>query len=912
MTMASDLKLVNIPVWHALHVDDVLTKIGSSKSGLTSGEAAKRLKTSGGNTLRAPVRINSLKILINQFKSILIWILIAAGVSSWFLGEKIDAVAILAIVFLNATIGLYQEFKAEKSIAALKNTTAPKANVRRDGTVISIDASKVVVGDVLELEAGAIIAADARLIKTAYLKCIESTLTGESKAVKKLNTTLAQTDLALADTANMVFMGTSVVAGTGSAVVIAIGMKTELGIMAGLITNTASNSKTPLQIKLNSVGHFLMWTTLSIVSLLFGLGLYRGMNPIDLFMSSVSLAVAGVPEGLPAIVTVALALGVSRMARRGALVRKLPAVETLGSTSVICTDKTGTLTVGDMTVRALYIADQQYIVTGEGYGSEGDIQIDGEKTTAVQDFGLCELAKIHVLCNNSSLIQEGVIWKTLGDPTEGALLTLAKKAGLNQGSLIETNPQQYEFPFDSNRKRSSVVRYSKNGKLRVYLNGAPGVVLERCTHLYTLTGSRPLTSYDREHILEHTASMANKGLRVIASANRVLVEEINVDPNADAFERNLTFVGLTGMYDPPRPSAKIAIEKCKLAGIRVIMITGDHPKTALAIAKDLGITAEEQAVVSGVDLDRLSDANLKDRVKTVSVYARVTAGHKLRIVRALKAYDAVVAMTGDGVNDAPAIKGADIGIAMGKSGTDVTKQAADMIITDDDFSTIVLAVQEGRGIYENIRKTLQYLLAGNTGELLLMMSCIIAGLPTPLLPIHLLWINLITDGLPAMCLVTDPIDCDLMKRKPRAKTENILNRRFLMTTFFIGILTAGASFTVYFYALKTSSILVAQTSAFSVVIFAELLRSFGARSETKPIWRLSFFSNRNLIVVVCSSLAFQIWSQHNQILGNFLKTSKISYSDGLILLCFGTIPLLGLELVKTIKMWRFAQPISNS
>jgi Ca2+-transporting ATPase len=884
--------------WHSQSAEDVLSQLASSADGLSSQEVAQRLSAGGPNELKEGNPISPLQIILGQFKSLLIWILIAAGVISGLLGEAVDAIAILAIVVLNATIGFYQEFNAEKSIAALKKMTAPKAKVRRGGQVTSIPASGIVAGDILALDAGDLVAADARLLKAASLKCIESALTGESEAATKQAGTLEQSDIPLGDRENMVFMGTSVAAGTGAAVVVATGMKTELGRIAGLIEEAGAEERTPLEKKLESFGRVLVWAALGIVALLFGLGLLRGTKPLELFMTSVSLAVAAVPEGLPAVVTVALALGVLRMSRRRALVRKLPAVETLGSTTVICTDKTGTLTVGEMTVRALYVAAQRYEVTGEGYGPDGEVRFEGRKAEAQHAEPLLELAGVLLGCNNAQLVQEGGTWSTIGDPTEGALLAAGLKAGGDRRRIEKELLKQHEFPFDSDRKRSTVIRKMPDGHLRALINGAPDVLIERCTNLYTSTGVRPMTDQDRRSILAQNTAMARQSLRVLGSAWRDLGDASPADVTADAVEQELVFVGLSGMYDPPRPEAREAIAKCRTAGIRVVMITGDHPNTATAIAREIGLASDGDNAIAGVELDRMSDDALRKRVANISVYARVTAEHKLRIVRALKASDAVVAMTGDGVNDAPALKGADIGIAMGVAGTEVTKQAADMIITDDNFATIVAAIEQGRGIYANIRKTLQYLLAGNTGELLFMAVCVVIGLPTPLLPIHLLWINLVTDGLPALCLATDPIDPDVMKRQPRRRSERIANRSFLSTMFLTGFLTAGVAFAVYFYVLKTGTPESARTYAFAVLVFAELLRSFGARSETKPVWRISLFTNVNLMIVVALSFGLQVWSQHSATLGRVLKTSLMPLSDCLLLLGVGGIPLLVLEMVK--------------
>ena len=887
--------------WHSQPAEDVLALLASTADGLSAAEAAQRLATNGPNELKEGKRISPLQIFLGQFKSLIIWILIGAGVISGLLGEVLDCIAILAIVVLNAVIGFYQEFKAEKSIAALKKLTAPQAKVRRDRQVISIPASGIVAGDILALEAGDLVAADARLLEAASLKCIESALTGESEAVTKQPATQEQADISLGDRGNMVFMGTSVAAGTARAVVVATAMNTELGRIAGLIEEASAEEKTPLQQKLDSFGRILVWATLGIVALLFGLGLLRGSKPFELFMTSVSLAVAAVPEGLPAVVTVALALGVLRMSRRRALVRKLPAVETLGSTTVICTDKTGTLTVGEMTVRALYVAGQTYEVTGEGYGPDGEVRYEGKEADARHAAPLLELATVILGCNNAHLVQEEGAWKVIGDPTEGALLAAGPKAGGNQERIEKEWPKHHEIPFDSDRKRSTVIRRMPDGRLRAFTNGAPGVLLQLCTSLYTATGIRPLTSQDRQRILAQTTTMAQQALRVLGSAYRDLDNASPADLTADAAERDLVFVGLTGMYDPPRPEGKAAVAKCRAAGIRVVMITGDHPDTATAIAREIGIASTDDAAITGVELDKMPDDELRRRVTNIAVYARVTAEHKLRIIRAWKANDAVVAMTGDGVNDAPAIQGADIGIAMGKSGTEVTKQASDMIITDDNFASIVAAVEEGRGIYDNIRKTLQYLLAGNTGELLLMTLCVVVGFPAPLLPIHLLWINLVTDGLPALCLATDPIDSDVMKRHPRRRSERITDRGFLRTMGLTGFLTAGVAFAVYLYVLKKGNLETARTYAFAVLVFAELLRSFGGRSETKSVWRIPFFTNINLAIVVSVSFSLQVWSQHSATLGRFLKTSSMPFTDCLWLLALGSVPLLVLEIVKLLR-----------
>lgn len=887
--------------WHSQSADEVLAQLGTTATGLSAQEAAQRLAANGPNELKEGKRISPWQIFLGQFKSLIVWILIVAGIISGVLGEMVDAIAILAIVVLNAVIGFYQEHSAEKSIAALKKMAAPQAKVWRDGAIKAVPAAEIVTGDVLDLEAGDLVAADARLLSAASFKCVESALTGEAEAVEKHAITLDKADVPLGDRENMIFMGTSVAAGSGRALVVATAMQTEIGSIAGLLEEAGADEDTPLQQKLTSFGRILVWASLGIVALLFVLGLLRGMPFLELFMTAVSLAVAAVPEGLPTVVTVALALGVMRMSRRRALVRKLPAVETLGSTNVICTDKTGTLTVGEMTVRVLYVAGQTFEITGEGYGPDGEVRVAGKAADEHQTKLLREIANNLIGCNNAHLALEDGQWKVIGDPTEGAMLAAGHKAGVTEEQIEREMPKRHEIPFDSDRKRQSVIRLLPDGRHRAFINGAPDLLLQRCTQIVAINGVRPLSDADRTEIAAQNIELAGQALRVLGSAYRDLDATSPEQLKTDDVERDLVFVGLTGMYDPPRAEAKDAILKCRAAGIRVVMITGDHPHTATAIARELGIATGEELALSGAELDKLNDDELHQRVTQIAVYARVTAAHKLRIIRAWKASGAVVAMTGDGVNDAPAIKGADIGIAMGRSGTEVTKQAADMIVTDDNFASIVAAVEEGRGIYDNIRKTLQYLLAGNCGELLLMTAAIVMGLPMPLLALHLLWINLVTDGLPALCLATDPIDPDVMKQPPRSQNERITDGGFLGTMFLTGLLTAGVSLAVYVYALKHESLEMARTHAFAALVFAELLRAFGARSETRPLWRINHLSNLNLLAVVAASFGLQVWSHHNAMLAGFLKTSLMPFSDCLMLLTISVIPLLALEGVKWLR-----------
>jgi Ca2+-transporting ATPase len=892
------MKQENPMKWYSIEVAEIVSHFKSTTKGLTSADAKERLKLNGLNELKEAKKKSSISIFLQQFKSLIIWILIGAGIISGILGEVVDSIAILSIVFLNAALGFYQEFNAEKSIAALKKMTSPQAKVWRNLSLVVVPASEIVLGDILNLEAGDIVAADARLIEATSLKSIESALTGESESVSKNAKRLEDVNVPLADQENMLFMGTSIAAGVGQAIVIATGMKTEIGQIAELIQDADNNETTPLQDKLEAFGRILLWASLGIVVLIFVLGIVRGTPFFEMFMTSVSLAVAAIPEGLPAIVTIAFSLGVLRMSRRRALVRKLPAVETLGATNVICTDKTGTLTVGEMTVRVIYVAGQTYEVTGEGYEPKGAVQLEGKVSDNSQNKTLMEMANILVGCNNSHLVKEDSSWKVVGDPTEGAMLSAGLKVGANKEKFELEFPKLHEIPFDSDRKRRSIVRAKPNGEWRVLINGAPDVLLALCTYVLYADGVRKMSDEDRAAILEKNTELATKALRVLGSAYRDLSPIANNEIKPENIECDLVFVGLTGMYDPPRAEVKNAVKLCSSAGIRVVMITGDQPHTALAIARELGIATSKDIVMSGFELDKISEEELRNKATSIAVFARVTAEHKLRIVNAWKSNNAVVAMTGDGVNDAPAIKGADIGIAMGRSGTEVTKQAADMIITDDNFSSIVSAVEEGRGIYNNIRKTMQYLLAGNIGEILLMAICVVIGLPMPLLPIHLLWINLVTDGLPALCLVTDPIDKDVMDQKPRARNERITDGGFFLTMFLTGILTAGTSFGVYIYGLNSETPELAQTYAFTVLVFAELFRAFGARSETRPVWKINLFSNFKLFLVIFISIAFQIWSHHNEFLAKFFKTSLVSFSDCIMLIIVSLLPLLVIECVK--------------
>ena len=883
------------PLWHARSVGELATALWSdAKLGLRRDEAARRLDAEGPNELRRPERRSALAILARQFASLVIWVLIGAALVSLAFGEVADSSAIIAIIVLNALIGFVQEYRSERAVAALARLSAPRARVIRDGAAEIIAAREVVRGDLLVLDAGDLVAADARLIEASSLRTNEAPLTGESEPVEKRTALLAETT-PIADRRNTVFLGTSVANGSGRALVIATGMGTEVGAIAKLL-ETASSGETPLQQRLDQVARRLLWASLAIVSLVFALGLLRGLPLFELFMSAVSLAVAAVPEGLPAVVTLALALGVERMARRNALVRSLPAVETLGCTEVICTDKTGTLTVGEMTVRKLVTDAATIRVTGEGYSTVGALLVDGAADPDQARDGLAALLWAAAACNDAELTRRDGEPGIVGDPTEAALLVVAAKGGIARERIEAEAPRLLTVPFDSDRKRMAVVR-RRGGQLVAAVKGAPEVVLERCSWIRTSDGVVPLDEARRARIRAAVALLANDALRVLALAERPLAEL----PSSEDLETELTFLGLAGMQDPPRSDARDAVARCRRAGIRTVMITGDHPDTARAIAVELGIFGAGDEVVLGAELEALGDAALAERVERISVYARVTAEHKLRIVRAWKSRGVVVAMTGDGVNDAPALREASIGVAMGRTGTEVAKEAADMVIADDRFASIVDAVEEGRGIFDNVRKSLGYLLGGNVGELAVMLLATLSGTPLPLLPVHLLWINLVTDGLPALALATDPIDPDVLSRPPRRAASPLADRRLLVSTLLAGCLTAAVTFAVFLYELRAGSgVATARNAAFSVLVISELLRAFGERSETRSLWQVGLLSNVRLFAVVAASFGLQLVIHHSPALETFFQTEPISLSQCAVWISLGTLPLALLELRKLV------------
>jgi len=869
------------------------------ETGLTDAQVNERLGEYGQNKLMEKPGRTALGIFIEQFQNFIIWVLIGAALVSGFLKEWVDAGAIVGIVIINAFLGLIQEYRAEKSLAALKKLSSPNSKVIRNGRHATIAAADLVPGDLVELEAGDNIPADARIIyATPNTSTAEASLTGESTPVDKTAMALEEKELPLADRANMVYMGTSMVAGKARAIIVETGMRTELGKIAGMIMNVI-HEETPLQKKLSEFGRWIVYICFVLVAMVFAMEYFRGGKILEVFLTAVSLAVAAIPEGLPAVVTIALALGVHRMVKRHVLIRKLPAVQTLGCVTVICSDKTGTLTKNEMTVRALWTKGASYRVSGIGYEPKGKFSVDGKELSKTEELG--QLLECSVLCNGAQLVESGGVYKIIGDPTEGALITAAAKAGLNKKQLENDYPFVEELPFDSNRKKMTVVRKSGQGCI-AYVKGAPDILLNDCTMFEQAGGATQLTDERRQEILGVNNQLANEAMRVLALAYRPL--EAKVDQyEAGQIERDLVFLGLIAMIDPPREEVKEAVRVCRHAGIKTVMITGDHKNTAVAIAAELGFYTEGSLALTGEELDKLSDEEFAEKVTHIPVYARVSPENKLRIVRAWRHRGDVVSMTGDGVNDAPAVKEADIGVAMGITGTDVTKEVSDMVVTDDNFASIVAAVEEGRGIYENIKKFIHYLLSCNVGEILVMFVASAIGMPIPLLPIHILWVNLVTDGLPALALGMDPIEPGIMNEKPRDPNEGILtwSRGVLMILqgSFIAACTLAAFSYVYYY--EERSVENAQTAAFIVLSLSQLFHSFNCRSQLLSVFKLGIFSNIKLVYATALSAALVVIVVYFPVTQRVFRTFNLSGTEWIMALIISSLPLVAMEIIKLIN-----------
>jgi Ca2+-transporting ATPase len=821
------------PAWHTLAVEAVYARLKASSEGLTQAEAERRLAEYGPNELLPPKPISPWSILLDQFKNVLIVILLGAALLSGFLGHGVEAIAIAVIVLFAVLLGFVQEYRAENAIEALHRMAAPTATALRDGDERELAARDLVPGDILLLQTGDRIPADCRLIEAINLRVEESALTGESMAVEKHPEALADAELALGDRRNFGFAGTAVTYGRGRAIVVETGMNTEFGAIARML-QAVEEGRTPLQDNLDKVGASLARVAFAVVAVIVALGVWRGQPVIDMLIFGVALAVAVVPEALPAVVTISLAIGVQRMVKRHALVRRLPAVETLGSTTVICSDKTGTLTKDEMTARKLYVAGRTLDVTGAGYAPEGGFVVDGQPVDVVDiPEPALQLLRATLLASDAHLVyaEADKRWSVRGDPTEGAMLVAAAKAGLNKAEIDARFPRLHEIPFSSESKRMTTIHQAPEG-LVAYAKGAPEILLESCTQQLGAEGQPglggageiALDAAGRAAILAVAQQMAGDALRVLAVAAK---------PGAtpDDAERGMTFLGLVGLIDPPRPEVQAAIEACKAAGIKAVMITGDHPLTARAVAGELGML-QSGRVVTGAELDAMSDAELERDVETIEVYARVSPAHKLRVVTALQKRAHIVAMTGDGVNDAPALKKADIGIAMGLTGTDVTKDAADMMLTDDNFASIVAAVEEGRGIFGNIKKYLMYLLSSNIGEIGLMAGAAALGLPLPLTAVQILYVNLATDGLPALALAFDPPEDDLMQRPPRNPRTGIFTRPVVALMTIGGFWSAVVNLGLFAWALGTGrSQAEAMTMAFVSLVLIQFVKAYNFRSD---------------------------------------------------------------------------------
>ncbi|MGE5571939.1 MAG: cation-translocating P-type ATPase [Bacteroidota bacterium] len=904
--------------WHSLGPSAVASILKTSlATGLSSREAERRLDREGPNEIRQVNKASALKMLLDQFSDFMVLVLIAAAGVSIALGEMGDALAILAIVTLNAVLGFVQEYRAERSLEALKQLAAPSARVIRDGTPVEVKAREVVPGDLLLIEVGDRIPADARLVEHMALEVEESALTGESLPATKRSDDILAASSALGDRRNMVFMGTVVTRGHGKAVVVATGMDTEIGRIAHLIQEDR-DELTPLQQRLEHLGRTLVFICVGLCAFVSVAGILRGEGVLEMFLAGVSLAVAAIPEGLPAVVTIALALGVQRMSRRNAIVRRLPAVETLGCTTVICSDKTGTLTRNQMTLTEIDLAGRVIEATGTGYTPHGQFTEAGRPIDPSRDDHLALALKIGLYCNNARLMHDGRVvdpgaamrpqqrpgpgpgpgtrapadrWEVLGDPTEGALVVAAAKAGMvRNGSGATGRPRLlHEVPFDSDRKMMTTIYEDPSGVgALAYVKGAPEVVAGVCSSILVAGRVRPMTYRDRDLLLERSAQMAARGLRVLALAYRELPRGFRPD---GTIETNLTFVGLAGMVDPPREDVKRAVRTARSAGVRTIMVTGDHAGTAVAIARALDLIAGDGRgdvrAIAGAELDRMTDDALGKAVATTQVFARVSPEHKLRIVRALKGQGHIVAMTGDGVNDAPAVKEADIGVAMGMSGTDVTREAAAMVLADDNYATIVAAVEEGRAIYDNIRKFIRYLLACNAGEVLTMLIAVLVGLPLPLVPMQILWMNLVTDGLPAIALGIDPVDPDVMTREPRRPKEGVFSRglglKIASQGVFIGLCTIAAFLVSLFLHADLTR---ARTVAFTSLVMAQLFYVFHCRSEYRSIAEMNPWSNPYLIGAVLVSAAMQLSVIYGPGVQGVFHTTALGGIDWLLVLVF--------------------------
>ena len=861
------------PHWHCLATDQAARELDSNTdSGLGGAEAEARLARYGPNSIQEQKQRSVWRTLLEQFSDFMILVLIAAAIVSGIIGDVADTISIIVIVVLNAAIGFIQEYRAQRAIAALRRMAAVNASVVRDGVAQQVLASELVPGDMVILEAGNIVPADLRLIETAHCKINEAALTGESETSDKQTKALDSPDLVLGERRNMAFKGTVVTYGRAVALVVATGMQTEIGHIAELL-GSDGEAQTPMQKRLARFGKRLALAILALCALLFVVGLLRGEPPVLMLLTAISLAVAAIPEALPAVVTISLAFGAHRMVRQHALIRRLPAVETLGSVTWICSDKTGTLTQNRMRV-------EQFFVDGELISND-ELPHQGEPYAS--------LLRALALSNDAHAKRGDNI---VGDPTEVALFQAARDAGFDKHELLQQRPRVMEVPFDSERKRMTTV-HDHDGAVIAYTKGGPEAVLPLCKNML---GADGVTSIDRDAMLQQAEQMAAAGLRVLAIARRDWPSQPASD-EAEVIEQDLTLLALVGMQDPPRAEAKQAIALCRTAGITPVMITGDHPATARAIATQLNIVEDGGRVVTGEELRTIDDAALAKQIRDIRVYARVDPAQKIRIVRALQDEGEIVAMTGDGVNDAPALKRADIGVAMGKSGTDVAREASSLVLLDDNFATIVLAVRAGRRIYDNIRKFIRYTMTSNSGEILTIVLAPLVGLPIPLLPIHILWINLVTDGLPGLALASEPAEKNVMKRPPRPPQESVFAHGMWQHMIWVGLLMAGVCLTVQAWALHSDSA-HAQTMVFTVLTLSQLGQVMALRSEEQSLFSLGLFTNKPLLSAVFFTVLLQMATIYVPALNTIFKTEPLSASE--LVLCFvaSSVVFVAVELQK--------------
>jgi Ca2+-transporting ATPase len=874
----------HLPFWHTRSVEKVFEELSATNSGLSTEEARRRWVKHGPNELVSADGVSPWAVLGNQFKNVLIIILLIATAISAFLGHAIESIAIAVIVLFAIVLGFIQEYRAERAIEALKKMAAPFATVLRDGDEVRIPARDLVPGDCIKLGVGDKVPADARIVEVMNLKADESSLTGESVSVEKQSAPLVDETLPIGDRNNMVYSGTVITYGRGNAVVTATGMLTEFGKISGML-KTVQKTKTPLQENLDRVGKALAVAALAVVLLIVFLGFMRGEPLLEMFLFGIALAVAVVPEALPAVVTISLAIGVQRMVKRNALMRHLPTVEALGSTTVICSDKTGTLTRDEMTARRIWMGGRWVDVTGTGYEPKGTFSAGQEQNEIFHP--LTEFLRGATLASDARLVQVDGEWEIKGDPTEGALVVAAAKAGLHKDSLEREWPRINEIPFTSERKRMTTLHQGPDGMM-AFSKGAPEVILAACTRQRVGHGESPLDEEAARIILDAAKEMTTEALRVLAVACKPTA-------SLDGAEKEMIFLGLAGMIDPPRPEAAEAIKTCSAAGIRPVMITGDHPGTGEAVARELGLLKTGH-VVTGAELESMSDDEFEQKVETIEVYARVSPEHKLRVVTALQKKGHVAAMTGDGVNDAPALKKADVGIAMGITGTDVTREAADMILTDDNFASIVGAVEEGRGIFGNVKKYLMYLLSSNIGEIGLIAGAVLTGLPLPLTAVQILYVNLATDGLPALALSVDPPESDLMRHPPRNSRDGIFTRPVIFLMLVGGIWSALVNLSLFVWVLESErSVEQAMTLTFLCLIIIQFLKAYNFRSDQLPVFHKPFV-NKWLNLAIVWELVLMVLIVYVPVLHRPFGTYNLSFADWTLLvgLAFTIVPVLEL------------------